>query len=342
MIENDIVNKILSIEDTESGGDHALDGFEFQVSSAIYLIFDELESKREFQLAYEKLEDFIIFSNKVNLYQAKSTSKNLTPTILYTAKKSTKKDSSTLSIIEKMNNNYTSIKNVISDVEVTSTLIICKDQYFSEKLSSLPNIKVEESLSFKDFKDEIKNEIITKTKFKNYNWEDMFAIRIFPKTYHEELTRTHIEDVIENVLGVSKVSSLALYNALTCEIRRIRKNKTTISDKFLLNEIDKYSTIDSKIDFKDCNQLLNDEDKKNLAIISSFNFYQNAIKIHNHPNLEDYKNISELIQNIQLNTLDEYYINILSSSDFLEIKEKLKEYEIKALILLCLAKEYNL
>ena len=132
MIENDIVNKILSIEDTESGGDNALDGFEFQVSSAIYLIFDELESKREFQLAYEKLEDFIIFSNKVNLYQAKSTSKNLTPTILYTAKKSTKKDSSTLSIIEKMNNNYTSIKNVISDVEVTSTLIICKDQCFSE------------------------------------------------------------------------------------------------------------------------------------------------------------------------------------------------------------------
>ena len=154
MIENDIVNKILSIEDTESGGDNALDGFEFQVSSAIYLIFDELESKREFQLAYEKLEDFIIFSNKVNLYQAKSISKNLTPTILYTAKKSTKKDSSTLSIIEKMNNNYTSIKNVISDVEVTSTLIICKDQCFSEKLSSLPNIKVEESLSFKDFKDE--------------------------------------------------------------------------------------------------------------------------------------------------------------------------------------------
>ena len=43
MIENDIVNKILSIEDTESGGDNALDGFEFQVSSAIYLFFDECD-----------------------------------------------------------------------------------------------------------------------------------------------------------------------------------------------------------------------------------------------------------------------------------------------------------
>lgn len=342
MIENEIVNKILSIEDTESGGDHALDGFEFQVSSAIYLIFDELESKKEFQFAYEKLEDFIIFSDKVNLYQAKSTSTHLTPTVLYKAKKSTKKDSSTLSIIEKMNNNYTSIKNVISDVEVTSTLIICKDQYFSAKLSSLPNIKIENNLSFEDFKDEVKSEIIAKTKFKNYNWKDMFAIRIFPKNYHEELTRTHIEDVIKSILGESKVSTVALYSALTREIRRIRKNKTTISDKFLLDEINKYSSIASKIDFKDCNHLLNNDDRKKLTILSSFNLYQNAIKIHNHPNLKDFETILTLVKDIKLDTLDKYYNHLFSSVEFSEIKERLEEYEIKALILLCLAKEYNL
>ena len=342
MIENEIVNKILSIEDTESGGDNALDGFEFQISSAIYLMFDELKSKKEFQLAYEKLEDFIIFSDKVNLYQAKSTSTNLTPNILYRAKKATKKNSSSLSIIEKMNNNYTSIKDVIKDIEVTSTLIICENQYFSEKLSSLPNIKGEKILSFKDLKKETKEKIISKTNFENYNWEDMFAIRIFPKTYHEELTRTHIEDVITNVLGASKVSSLALYNTLTSEIRRIRKNKTTISDKFLVNEIDKYSSIDAKLDFKDYSHLLNDDDKRNITIVSNFNFYQNAIKIRNHPNMEDYKSIYELIQNVKLKNLDEYYTNIISSTNFLELKEKLEEYEIKALILLSLAKEYNL
>lgn len=342
MIENDIVNEVLSIEDTESGGDHALDGFEFQVSSAIYLIFDELKSKKEFQLAYEKLEDFIIFSDKVYLYQAKSTSKNLTPNFLYRANKSTKKDSSTLSIIEKMNNNYILVKDVISDVEITSTLIICKNQSFSKKLSSLPNIGDEDNLSFEDFKDEVKNEIIHKTKFKNYNWEDMFAKRIFPKNYHEELTRIHIEDVIKNILGESKVNTVALYNALTYEIRRIRKKKTTISDKSILGEITKYSKMDADIDFNNYNHLLNDDDKRSISINSAFNVYQNAIKIENHPNFKDFEQVFTLIKTVNLNTLDDYYSMIISSSDFLEMKERLENYDIKALILLCLAKEYNL
>ena len=130
MIKVKNVEKIMAISDVEFGGDNALDGFEFQVSSAIYIMFDEICKNSEFALAYEKIEDFILFTDSINLYQAKSISNNLTPIVLSTGKK-TKYDESGLSIIEKMINNYLNVNGVVEDIEVNNTLLISSNNNFS-------------------------------------------------------------------------------------------------------------------------------------------------------------------------------------------------------------------
>ncbi|NSN42345.1 hypothetical protein HRE31_07105, partial [Enterococcus faecalis] len=66
-----IADGISQLTDTEIGGDSALDGFEFQLSSAIYLMFEKIAEDNPFALLYEKIEDFIIISEKINLYQSK-------------------------------------------------------------------------------------------------------------------------------------------------------------------------------------------------------------------------------------------------------------------------------
>lgn len=107
MVSNEIIDSIINLAD-ENGGDSATDGFEFQMSTAIYLLFNEIliNSKNNINesiLIYEKVEDFIIFNDRINLYQAKSTSRSLTPNLLYSPGRKTEADDSGLSIIEKMN-----------------------------------------------------------------------------------------------------------------------------------------------------------------------------------------------------------------------------------------------
>lgn len=135
MVQQEIIDKIIQISDSEKGGDNALDGFEFQVSNAIYLMFRELKNNKEFQLLYEKLEDFIIITDKISLYQAKGLSNNLTPNILSKPAKKTKNDDSGLSIIEKMNANYLSVKEKSGEYNVDNNLLICENQVYSKKLS---------------------------------------------------------------------------------------------------------------------------------------------------------------------------------------------------------------
>ena len=56
MINSEIINTIKTMNDSEEGGDHAQNGFDFQISSAIYLIFKKLKNKTKFKLIYEKIE----------------------------------------------------------------------------------------------------------------------------------------------------------------------------------------------------------------------------------------------------------------------------------------------
>jgi len=229
MIQQEIINKIVQISDSETGGDNALDGFEFQVSNAIYLMFKELQNDRAFQLLYEKLEDFIIITDKISLYQAKGLSNNLTPKILYKPSKKTKNDDSGLSIIEKMNANYLSVKGKLHEYNVDNNLLISENQVFSKMMTkTLKDIDIIAVLNFAKLDDNVKKEIVANTKYNVYQWQDINAMRLIPKSRHEEVTRIYIEDVIEEKFGVNKISSSALYNTISCEIRKIRKKKEAI------------------------------------------------------------------------------------------------------------------
>lgn len=339
MLSSATIENVLALQDSEIGGDSALDGFEFQVSAAIYLIFEELKNSNQFKLYYEKLEDFIIFTDKINLYQAKSISQNLTPIVLYKPNKKLKKEKSTLSIIEKMNENYLTVKEAVKGCEVNNTLIICENQIFSSKLSSIDKIKDEKYINFNNLKTEVKNEIISNTKFSEYTWNDIKARRLIPKPRHEEVTRSYIEDVIHVVLGEGKVSSIAMYNSLTCEIRKIRKQRKALSEKFILGEIKKYASFDTELKFEDYTFLLNDTDKRNIKMMSNFNTYKDYINLRNHPAQHDFEIINLLVKKREFDNIDNFYRYITNTSKYCDIYTRLNEYELKALILLCIIKE---
>lgn len=336
MIENTIIYKVQSIADPEKGGDNALDGFEFQVSAAIYLIFTELKKSNAFALLYEKVEDFIIFTDEINLYQAKSIGRNLTPNILYTGKEDS------LSIIEKMHNNYTIVKNKVSDIKVKNKLILCENRKFSKVLIKNTDIDSDEKvLEFNKLDKEIKREIIDKTNVKDYVWDDMSAIRLIPKSRHEEVTRVYIEDVVNELFGENKINSLALYNSLTSEIRRIRKNKIILDDHLVLNQIQKCVAFGDKLKYHEHTYMLNDDDKKNILISHHFNNYQNYIKIKNHPNIEDYDCIKSYYDSYKFSNLYEVFDSMKEDNNFIDLFIRLIEEEIKAIIMLVIAKEMN-
>ena len=336
MIENTIIHKVQSISDPEKGGDNALDGFEFQVSAAIYLIFTELKKSNAFALLYEKVEDFIIFTDEINLYQAKSIGNNLTPKILYTGKKDS------LSIIEKMHNNYTLVKDQVSGIKVKNKLILCENRKFSKLLIKNTGIEHDEKvLEFNELDKTVKSEIIKNTNGKHYVWDDMSAIRLIPKSRHEEVTRVYIADVVNELFGENKINSLALYNSLTNEIRRIRKNKITLDNHFVLNQIQKCSAFGDKLKYHEYTYMLNDYDKKNILIAHNFNNYQNYIKIKNHPSIEDYNSIKEYYNRNKFSNLYEIFDSIKEDSNFISLFIRLREEEIKAIIMLIIAKEMN-
>lgn len=342
MIDNSIINQLLIMADEENGGDNALDGFEFQVSSAIYLMFNELKDKKDFALIYEKIEDFIIVNDKINLYQAKSISNNITPKQLYKPSRITESDSSGLSIIEKMFSNYIKVKDETGENEVECHLLVCENIEFSKKLSKdIEGIKNLKTLSFQDLSAEVKQEIINATLFDSYEWPRIQATRLIPKSRHEEVTRIFIEDTINEILGDNKINSTALYNALTYEIRRIRKSKCELSNNYLTEQIHKYTSFENDIEFSDCVHLLNDKDRRSIQIRFIFGEIKCFLQIKNHPILQDYQKVSEYFD---LRVMDDFYDifdEIKSNNYFEDLCIRLNDHEIKALILLLVAKEMN-
>lgn len=342
MIDNCVIDKIVALSDPEKGGDNALDGFEFQVSSAIYLMFREILNKNSFILVYEKIEDFIIFTDKIHLYQAKSINSNLTPNVLYRPSRKTKNDESGLSIIEKMNDNYLYVKENAGKYKVDNNLLICENQVFSKKFSKdIKDIEELDVLNFGLLEKKVKSEIIEATKFAEYTWGDINALRLIPKTRHEEVTRIFIEDVVHEILGENKINSLALYNSLTSEIRRIRKKKEKLTYDFILNGINRYSMFEEDLKYSDYVHLLNEHDAKNLLIHNYFSIISNNIKIHNHPNKGDYERLKKLYKESSIDSFDRFYNIIVNHDSYVDICLRLSEYEIKALILIVIAKEMN-
>lgn len=339
MVEDQVIDSLFEISD-ESGGDSALDGFDFQVSSAIYLVFSEILNEKECVLIYEKVEDFIIINDKINLYQAKSINKSLTPNVLYTPSRKTESDESGLSIIEKMNMNYLKVKEKVDDSPVVTNLIICENQIFSKKLSKdLEGITELKVINFNNLSVEAKDEIITKTKFDKYEWKNIYAHRIIPKSRHEEVTRVFIEDVITQIFGENKINSAALYTSLTYEIKKIRKNKTRLSSEVLKEKISRFSQLEDQLKFNEYAYLLSEIDRRNVKVASSFKQIQNNLLIHNHPNKNDYLQIKKLIDENEYENIDEILSKVETEIEFAFIKIRLRKHELLALILLVLVKE---
>lgn len=340
MIGKNIINKVIEMEDLEQGGEHALDGFEFQISSAIYLMFDEIKSDNEFCLVYEKVEDFIIFNDHIHLYQAKSISRNLTPKLLYTNQKITKKNNSSLSIIEKMQDNYLCIKEAIPKYKVDNTLIICENQTFSGKLTKeVKNIESIRKFGFNNLNISVRNEIINSTKHKDYDWDNIYALRLIPKSRHEEVTRVFLTDVIKEKLGENKINSQALYNAISNEIRRIRHQKKPLHSNFLMNQIKKFAVFENDIDYNAYTYLLNDNDKMNIIIRSNFNLLKNTIMIENHSDRQDYLRFLHVFNKYNFLTLYDFYNNIINNTLYQDIVLRNDIEKIKALIMLVIVKE---
>lgn len=340
MIEKYVIDKIVSLTDTDNGGDNALDGFEFQVSSAIYLMFREILNENSFILIYEKIEDFIIFTDQIHLYQAKSINCNLTPNVLYKPSKITKSDNSGLSIIEKMNNNYLYVKESAEKYQVDNNLIICENQVFSKKFSKgIGNIEKLSVFNFNLIESKVKLKIIEETKFLKYDWCDINAIRLIPKNRHEEVTRIFIEDVVHKILGENKINSLALYNSLTSEIRRIRKKKEKLTYDFILNQINRCSIFEKDLKYSDYVHLLNEHDEKSIFIHTNFTIISNNIKIYNHPNRGDYERLNKLYLEGSFDCIDRFYNIVIEHESYADICLRLSEYEIKALLLIVIAKE---
>lgn len=333
----EVVEFISELSDKESGGDNALNGFEFQVSSAIYLAFEQYKENKDFALMYEKLEDFIIINSKINLYQAKGVNYSITPHQLTKNRSTTKEHES---IIEKMYDNYLQVKGAIENSEVETNLIICENREFSRLLwdSTETYDKEVKSISFATFGGDCKKKILQGTRHSEYDWENIKARRLIPKTRHEEVTRMFIEDVITEKKGENKINSKALYQALVYEINKIRKNKSSLSSDFLNRSLSSYLTLDSDIHFENVNFLLDEQDRKNLKIKRSFEEYKICFNVSNHPINNDFNLISSLY-NDNFNDLYEYIHELETNFSCVGLSNRLNRFELIALSLLVICKK---
>lgn len=344
MITHTIIDSIIELAD-ENGGDSATDGFEFQMSNAIYLLFNEMLINKQNKadesiLIYEKVEDFIIFNDSINLYQAKSTSRSLTPNLLFSPTRQTEADDSGLSIIEKMNLNYLKVKDKASYANVLTTLIVCENQKFSKKLSrNIEGIENLKEINFNDLSEAAKTDIISNTQFDEYDWSNINARRIIPKNRHEEVTRVYIEDVVSEMFGENKINSAALYTSLTYELKKIRRNKTKLSSNFLKSKIAQFSEIEGVLKFNDYCYLLNEQDRRNIKIAQSFNQLQNNLMIKNHPIQNDYKDVRDLFTNNDFESFDDVIDTIENTSVLKLMRLRLPKHELKALALTVMVKE---
>jgi len=283
MIDSGVIQQVLSIQDDRSG-DHAQDGFDFQVSTAIYLMFDEIKQGNDFSLVYEKIDDFIMFVDNIRIYQSKSTSKSLTENDLYkkdsSEKKTTSKKSAPskvqvkkapaatgLSIIEKIQKNINVIKDTVDSIEVKAHLLWNKDFKFGASLlrgtsleTNIPN------LVLSNISETVKKKITDKTGLSKCDWENIEVVRLLSKEHHEVLTCSNIEDVIHNRIGPNTSYSKAFYASLSRKITTARNTKEPILSSFILTEIDKLKTIPIAPKPADYQHLLTESDFKNNIV----------------------------------------------------------------------------
>ncbi|PKC52389.1 hypothetical protein RhiirA1_404980 [Rhizophagus irregularis] len=239
-----------------------------------------------------------------------------------------------------MHMNYLKVKDKAHNNPVVCNLIICENQVFSKLLSNdVENIKELKMINFNDISSEAKSEIISATQFEEYEWKNINAHRIIPKSRHEEVTRVFIEDVISQIFGQNKINSAALYTSLAYEIKKIRKTKTILSSKFLLEQIPNFSKLDDQLNFNDYVYLLNDIDRRNIKVPISFIQIQNNLLIRNHPSQNDYIQIKNLITESNCETVDDILKKIETEKEFTVIKLRLNKHELLALILIVLARE---
>lgn len=332
-----ITKKIFDIPSTENGGIDALNGFEFQVSSAIYLIFENYKETSEFELIYEKLEDFIIINHKINLYQSKGVSFNITPNQLV---KNRSKTANNQSIIEKMYDNYLKIHESFSNINVETNLIICENTTFSKNLwdTDLIYDKEASKVYFEDFSPECKSLILDSTRHPHYDWKVIRGRKFIPKSRHEEVTRTYMEDTITEKNGENKINSRALYYALVYEINRIRKNKSSISGNFIDRKLSEFMKPDNDIHFNRVNFLLNDDDKKSIPLKRSFDEFKITYKVINHPVRNDYYDLLSVYNGTD-NDIYDFMNTIETHPSTKEITFRYKDKELLALALLVICNE---
>ena len=239
-----------------------------------------------------------------------------------------------------MYSNYIKVKNEVGESKIECHLLVCETNEFSKMLSTdLKGIKNLKMICFQELSEEVKQEIISATVFENYEWDRIRAARLIPKSRHEEVTRIFIEDTIKEILGENKINSNALYNALTYEVRRIRKNKCELTNTFLTEQIHKYTRLENDVSFSDCSHLLNDKDRRSIQISLLFSEINSFLQISNHPILKDYQKISEYFDLNNMDDLYDIFDEIKSNNHFKDICVRLNDYEIKVLILLFVVKE---
>ncbi|GLI56399.1 hypothetical protein PM10SUCC1_19130 [Propionigenium maris DSM 9537] len=330
----DLIQSIFEIEDSEKGGDHALNGFEFQQSTAIYLMFKKIELNKKAELIYEKLEDFIIVdTDEVSLYQAKSLSKNLTPGFLLTKKKDKP------SIIDKMYNNYLKVRKKLEKEKITTTLIICSNCQFGPSLKLKSKEYDVKKINFDEFDNSVKEGILKKSNNDSFEWDKMEALKIIPKPHHEEVTRSSIVDIITKLEGECKVNCKALYDTLCSEIVRIRKYKETLSTEKIKNKIVKYSHKEDNLEYENVIFYLNDMDQKNIWIKKHFNILRNLVEIKGSEENDLYLKLVKFFKGNKIKTLDCFFDQIRYEEEFEDMFSLKDEDEIKALLLIVIGKE---
>lgn len=354
MIDRALVETIRGISDDRSG-DHAQDGFDYQYSTAIYTMFEYIENKKKFSLIYEKVEDFLIISNDINLYQSKSTSKDLTEGLL--TKRENKKQSSDddadeteeieskevgISILEKLHKNINLVKSNVTDVNVFAHLLWNGDYRFGKNLIKDSNIKIDsDTFTMAEIKDDIKTRIMTTTGINDYDWDKLKVIRLLSKKKHKELTCSYIEKVIYSIVGENKSYSVAFYESLFQQLHNRRMDKQDITSEFVTEKIE--NTRDksrNEITPHDYEHLISSEDFRDNFLHVSVNKQLSMIELDHYPEEGYFDKVYDYVHSNQDHIRYPYKLSdeLSKDPDFIELYNVLEIEDIKAMIVVAYLK----
>ncbi|MCR8659318.1 DUF4297 domain-containing protein [Paenibacillus endoradicis] len=314
MIERKLIDTIKLIPDDRSG-DHAQDGFDYQFSTAIYLMLSHLKDKRDFAFMYEKIDDYVFVSDKLNsvdLYQSKSTSRTLTeneliksdPVKIKKSKNKTKDNTDVaepkttgLSILEKIQNNIDTVTTHMGECVVKGHLLWNSDYEFGANLVKDSIITTKsDALVLDDLSIKVKDGLVTKTSKSDFSWENIKVNRLLSKKHHFDLTCKHIEKVIHSLIGENNSYSEAFYNSLFIKIKEIRISKKELTSEFLLHQIKTISSLESKkIEKENYRHLISDDDYRNNLLHIAVNELSSLKSLPEYPKKEAYNLICEYV-----------------------------------------------